>query len=254
MAAAEKSSSLFVKQKHLVLNSVDLSRKGSIDEPIIELIKLINCNDSYFSLSSCSGRLLCVDNQIAGAVQKKGCNWLMVSHDKIQVEDLIKHSELLEGNAVFKFEPFVLHVQCKTLKHAQNLHAVAVESGFRNSGITVSNKGKIVAAVRSTHSMEVPLSKHGRLLVSTEYLEFIAEIANSKMDENLVRIERFYENFKAMLNRSETASENKHSLRDERKTCKNKRQLREKSPGKECIQDIETGIENLFENDSKNFT
>ncbi|XP_041753107.1 tRNA wybutosine-synthesizing protein 3 homolog, partial [Coregonus clupeaformis] len=43
-----------------------------------------------------------------------------------------------------KFEPIVLHVQCRQLDEAQLLHSVAINSGFRNSGLTVSKKGKII--------------------------------------------------------------------------------------------------------------
>ncbi|NXH16127.1 TYW3 protein, partial [Bucco capensis] len=88
------------------------------------------------------------------------------------------------GDAVLKFEPFVLHVLCQELRDAQLLHSVAVESGFRNSGITVGRGGKTMMAVRSTHCLEVPLTRQGRLMVSEEYIEFLIHIANQKMEEN----------------------------------------------------------------------
>jgi len=34
----------------------------------------------------------------------------------------------------------------------------SIESGFRNSGLTLGKAGKIVLAVRSTHGLEVPLT------------------------------------------------------------------------------------------------
>ena len=37
----------------------------------------------------------------------------------------------------------------------QLVHTAAVESGFRNSGLTLGRAGKFVAAVRSTHGLEV---------------------------------------------------------------------------------------------------
>uniref|UniRef100_A0A3P8SLC7 tRNA wybutosine-synthesizing protein 3 homolog n=1 Tax=Amphiprion percula TaxID=161767 RepID=A0A3P8SLC7_AMPPE len=65
---------------------------------------------------------------------------------------------------------------------------VAVNSGFRNSGITVGKTGKTIA-VRSTHGLEVPLSHQGKLLVEREYVDFLTQIANQKMEENLRRIQ-----------------------------------------------------------------
>ncbi|NXC45276.1 TYW3 protein, partial [Penelope pileata] len=88
------------------------------------------------------------------------------------------------GDVVLKFEPFVLHVVCRELRDAQLLHAVAIESGFKNSGITVGKGGRILMAVRSTHCLEVPLSRMGKLMVSREYVEFLVQVANQKMEEN----------------------------------------------------------------------
>lgn len=45
-------------------------------------------------------------------------------------------------------------------------------------------------AVRSTHGLEVPLTHEGRLLVEHEYIHFLTQIANQKMEENLRRIHR----------------------------------------------------------------
>ncbi|XP_010015389.1 PREDICTED: LOW QUALITY PROTEIN: tRNA wybutosine-synthesizing protein 3 homolog, partial [Nestor notabilis] len=100
--------------------------------------------------------------------------------------------EKATGDVVLKFEPFVLHVLCQELQDAQLVHTVAVNSGFRNSGITVGRGGKIMMAVRSTHCLEVPLTHKGKLMVSEEYMEFLIDIANQKMEENSRRIDRFY--------------------------------------------------------------
>ena len=70
----------------------------------------------------------------------------------------------------FKFEPFILHVSCRTLEYAQimvtkiifNLQLpslsplqlkVAVSSGFKNSGLSVSKKNKIIV-VHSCHHIQ----------------------------------------------------------------------------------------------------
>ena len=69
-----------------------------------------------------------------------------------------------------------------------------MESGYRNSGLTLGKAGKIVLAVRSTHGLEVPLTDNdGQLLVDKKYVEFIAGHANDKLLENEVRIKRYEE-------------------------------------------------------------
>ncbi|XP_028918250.1 tRNA wybutosine-synthesizing protein 3 homolog isoform X2 [Ornithorhynchus anatinus] len=137
-------------------------------------------------------------------IQKQNCSWLLVTHQLLGREDLILALQKASGDAVLKFEPFVLHVQCRELQDAQLLHSVAIESGFRNSGITVGRKGKTMMAVRSTHVLEVPLSHKGKLMVSQEYIDFLIQIANEKMEENKRRIERFYSRLQLALKTEET--------------------------------------------------
>ncbi|XP_054690507.1 tRNA wybutosine-synthesizing protein 3 homolog isoform X3 [Grus americana] len=114
--------------------------------------------------------------------------------------------EKATGDVVLKFEPFVLHVLCRELQDAQLLHSVAVDSGFRNSGITVGRGGKIMMAVRSTHCLEVPLSHKGKLMVSEEYIEFLIHIANRKMEENIRRIDRFHKGLELALKTAVSAN------------------------------------------------
>ena len=48
---------VFNKQKTLCLSAIDNSRKGSIDDDIVDLVAFINEQADYFTLSSCSGRV-----------------------------------------------------------------------------------------------------------------------------------------------------------------------------------------------------
>lgn len=184
----------FFKEKTEVLQKHDLSRKGSIDSPIHDLVNFINSLNSYFTTSSCSGRTIVFSNT---GSKKKGCNWIFVSHDIISVNEITKHLESHSGSAILKFEPFVLHTQCLTIEDAQILLRVGVQAGFKNSGISIGKSGKIIVALRSTLSLEVPLSSEGSLLVSDEYIQFIVNICNEKMLSNWDRIERFYSNLQS---------------------------------------------------------
>ncbi|KAM5148570.1 tRNA wybutosine-synthesizing protein 3 homolog [Mantella aurantiaca] len=171
----------------------DLSKKGSVDKDIEEIVRHINLQDCYFTTSSCSGRIIIIDeNPDLSIVQKENCLWLFVTHDLCDIDDVAAAVRKASGDAVLKFEPFVMHVQCHTLEDAQRLHSVAINSAFRNSGITVGKKGKIIMAVRSTHCLEVPLSHKGKCLVSSEYIEYLVQTANRKMEENKTRISRFF--------------------------------------------------------------
>ncbi|XP_032158053.1 tRNA wybutosine-synthesizing protein 3 homolog [Mustela erminea] len=186
-------SAEFRRWKAQCLSRADLSRKGSVDEDVVELVQLLNGREQYFTTSSCAGRIILLDGGINGfEVQKQNCCWLLVAHKPCVKDDVMPALRKATGDAILKFEPLILHVQCRQLQDAQILHSVAIDSGFRNSGITVGKRGKTMLAVRSTHGLEVPLSHKGKLMVTEEYIDFLLQIANQKMEENKKRIERFY--------------------------------------------------------------
>ncbi|XP_076316177.1 tRNA wybutosine-synthesizing protein 3 homolog isoform X3 [Tachypleus tridentatus] len=170
----------FKERKERRLNGPDLSRKKSIDKHIKHLVELINKEEVYCTASSCSGRVVLVARTDTedGQVQKKGCKWLLVSHNVVDWNDFVGHLRNKEGSIVMKFEPMIMHVQCATLTDAQKLHATSLASGFKNSGLTISNSGNI-----------------------TLYVKFIVGEANKKMFENQKRIERLSSNIQIMLNK-----------------------------------------------------
>ena len=203
---------IFDKQKQTCLAAVDLSRKGSIDEPIVELTKYINNHTDLFTLSSCSGRIVMLreaeislenDNH-TNEVRKAGCDWLLVSHTELDTDQCVNvldnRDKTIRGCVVVKFEPFVLHVQCRDLVTARTVATASSQAGYRNSGMTMAKSGKIVVAVRSTHGLEVPVTDDlGHDLVTSHYVKFIIDKANGKMKENLRRIVKFETTLKEAL-------------------------------------------------------
>lgn len=190
----------FARWKSRSEQRTDHSRKGAVDADIVPLVSLLNGLQQYFTTSSCSGRIILIDGSTDGSeVQKQNCRWLFVSHQRCSAQELVSAVGRSSADVVLKFEPFVLHVQCRRLDDAQLVHSVAVNSGFRNSGLTVGKTGKIMSAVRSTHGLEVPLTQQSTLMVTHSYIEFLCQICNKKMEENLRRINRFHENLQKAL-------------------------------------------------------
>jgi tRNA wybutosine-synthesizing protein 3 len=59
---------------------------GSLDEPVVELVKYINESKDYYTTSSCSGRIsVFVTNQ----GKAKGGKWILVEHATITHEQLV---------------------------------------------------------------------------------------------------------------------------------------------------------------------
>jgi tRNA wybutosine-synthesizing protein 3 len=133
----------------------DKSPKGGVDAPIIPLLELLNSHPSFFTTSSCSGRISILlsnpdsstenaQNQENGKKKEKkkagGGRWLYVSHEKAGPEKIVgllfgdRNEEDVGFEAVLRFEPMILAVDCRDLDAARQLVSVAVSSGFRESG------------------------------------------------------------------------------------------------------------------------
>uniref|UniRef100_A0A8C3W392 tRNA wybutosine-synthesizing protein 3 homolog n=1 Tax=Catagonus wagneri TaxID=51154 RepID=A0A8C3W392_9CETA len=200
----------FKRWKAQSLSKADFSRKGCVDEDVVELVQLLNDREQFFTTSSCAGRIILLEQDMDSfEVQKQNCCWLLVSHKPCVKDDV---------------------------------HSVAIDSGFRNSGITVGKRGKTMLAVRSTHGLEVPLSHKGKLMVTEEYIDFLLKIANHKMEENKKRIERFYNCLQLALEK-ETITTNSHPKE------KNNSYKKKSNPGKAHDKCITEENDKVLEND-----
>ncbi|KAK9155721.1 hypothetical protein Sjap_003201 [Stephania japonica] len=206
------SSSSFEKRKAaamaaMALASTDKSRKGSIDTPIIPLLDSLNAHPSFFSTSSCSGRISILSTPTPTTTntpnkKARGGTWLFISHspaDPTSVTDLLfpthdppQPQPTPGADLTFRFEPFILAVECRDLDSAQRLVSMAVASGFRESGISSASK-RVIVGIRCSIRLEVPLGRVGGVLVSEEYVRVLVGIANEKMELNRRRTEGFRE-------------------------------------------------------------
>lgn len=99
--------------------------------------------------------------------------------------------KLCVGPVFFKFEPFILHVQCRSLEAARLLLTTALDAGMRNSGI-VLGRHKIMVGIRMTLKIEAPVAMDDRVLVSDDYLKLLTDLGNQMFAENTERTERFF--------------------------------------------------------------
>lgn len=222
----------FELRKEVVLKALkseekDKSRKGGVDAPIADLIGCINSHPSFFTTSSCSGRVSIFlerpaallnsdpyhaaaegaqnDSGSAGGAAKtkakQGGRWMYVTHEPAKADDVVETVRRLyeeetepDGLLMFRFEPFILALECSSLTAGQRIVACAMASGYRESGMSSVGK-RIIVAVRSSIRLEVPIGEKGRLLVPEEYLQFLTASANRKFLLNHERIIRFMSTF-----------------------------------------------------------
>lgn len=186
---------------------LDKSPKGSVDLPIRDLVSLINLHRDYCTTSSCSGRISLFHTGGEETTAKGRGFWFLALHRALESPTELERA-LATGLAanpspssitLFKHEPFVLHVLCRTVPLAQAMLLVARESGFRESGISSSNDHKIILAVRTTSNvLEVPVAFNGEPVCPPEYLAFLSQQANLKFAENVKRVEHFYQGLQAL--------------------------------------------------------
>mmetsp|Transcript_13460 Transcript_13460/g.20472 ORF Transcript_13460/g.20472 Transcript_13460/m.20472 type:complete len:800 (-) Transcript_13460:1513-3912(-) len=196
----------------------DKSPKGFVDAAICDLVNLINAHPSFVTLSSCSGRIAVFDpkkenftpdldsEQEEGSIKisdrtaKGRGEWIFVSHEPVEKSSLV---ELLRQNEekhdgfknetetlVFKHEPLLLHVAACSLPRGRQLLNLALQLGFRESGLVVS-QNRVTVAIRS-HSLAlcVPLSRHGPLRPSDDYLVALVKESNRLMSANMKKLSR----------------------------------------------------------------
>ena len=73
---------------------------------------------------------------------------------------------------------------------------LSLESGFKNSGVTLGKRDKFVVATRSSHGLEIPLTDdRGQLLVDKKYVDFVVSLANEKLKQNEEKHLKLKENF-----------------------------------------------------------
>ncbi|MEK6885416.1 MAG: tRNA wybutosine-synthesizing 3 family protein [Nanoarchaeota archaeon] len=179
----------FQRRKTDCLSKDDKSSIGSWDKPIVKLCEKINKKKEFYTLSSCSGRIVLVKN-----LDKKQPNMFVFrSHEKVSFQELKKkllEAEKNKESLIFKQEPPILHICCAKLEGAEEFLEKARESGWKNSGI-MSTRGRIVLELRSTEYLALPIMEKGRLLVDDEFLKILVRESNKRMEKSWEKINRF---------------------------------------------------------------
>jgi len=165
----------FDNDKKNALTKLDKSTKGSIDEPIIPILDLINEMDDYYTTSSCSGRIMIMEPS-----EERHVDWLYVVHGKIAVEDVKKH---MTPNSWLKQTGLILHIACRTPEAAEKMLNGLREGGFKRAGI-ISTKKHLIE-VMSTEQMAAPLEG-----VEDQYIGTLVREANKLMDRTELALER----------------------------------------------------------------
>ena len=204
----------------LLAPDLDRSHAGGIDAPILSLCELINARPEFYTTSSCSGRVVLFwqrELAAAGAVgpdaelepepepeladgdaeppldertKAAGGSWLYITHDEPRLEDMLAEAAELPatGLAVFKQEPFLLHVRCCSMEAATVLYRLARECGLRESGVAPVGEFPLCALRSTALKMDAIVGSDGNWIVSQDYLALTVDVATQKMRANLAKL------------------------------------------------------------------
>jgi tRNA wybutosine-synthesizing protein 3 len=165
----------------------DKSKKGSIDKQISILINKINEHSDYYTTSSCAGRILIIKPSV---LKKYDAEWLLSSHDEVNFDQVMNSlKELPKSDVWFRIEAPIIHLCAKDMDSADKFLKLANESGFRRSAL-LSFKKRIVIEVMIPQRMDVPISHEGKLIVDDDYIKVLIELANSKLNEARLKLDK----------------------------------------------------------------
>ncbi|KNZ61272.1 hypothetical protein VP01_1428g1 [Puccinia sorghi] len=164
---------------------------------------------------------------------KGGGSWLFVTHSTLQASQLANPVETLFGASHtevqsrsptlevwdpseqdggcsdqvihFVYQPPVLHLLARSVAVAGPLLAAVIGAGFRNSGLTVGHRGRVMLAIRAaTGGLDVPiaikLQPSGasnskapiHLLLPLDYLAKLLRQGHILMRQNVAKLDRLF--------------------------------------------------------------
>ncbi len=171
--------------------------EDKVDKDVIPLLERINALDSYFTTSSCSGRISVMEMPYFG--DKVNSAWLGKWHREVTAEEVLeaigKHRS---GQLWFLVRSPILHVAARTMEDAVELLNLAIGLGFKYSNIKSVSHKKLLVEIRSTERMDVPLGEDGELWVDEEYIERIIGIANDQLRRFKGKLKRLEEEIETL--------------------------------------------------------
>jgi len=180
----------FQRRKSDILKKADKSSIGSWDKHIQKLCGKINALENYYTLSSCSGRIVLLKN----LEKKQPDMFVLRSHEKIKFEDVKKALENYSGkeSLIFKQEPPILHVACATLGDAEKMLRLAQLAGFKHSGIISIAEKRMVVEIIGSEQLALPVYAGGKILVSDELLKILVKESNLRLLKGWEKVNKLY--------------------------------------------------------------
>eukprot|EP00536_Pseudo-nitzschia_multiseries_P008635 jgi/Psemu1/257404/estExt_Genewise1Plus.C_2220026 len=122
-------------------------------------------------------------------------------------------TDLTDQTIWLRFEPFILHVACRSLSAAHHLMATA-RPAFKNVGLTHWKERRYLVAIWGDEGLEMPLCTPegpSAPLYTPQMSQWLAELVNERQTRNWNKIERFCNSLRDM-GPATNDSEEEHAL------------------------------------------
>ena len=177
-------------KKHHTETLMEAIETKKVDEILIPFLLEVTKIPDVFTSSSCAGRIMLLSTD--EYENKKVSSFHKKYHRTTTFEELKQDTDYFnESELWFKMEPFIFHFGCKDYEKAKELLSFSQEFGLKKAGIITAHDGKYILEVTSTQYMALPLKENGKMLVTDDYLKFIVDRANKKIEKNFERLEKF---------------------------------------------------------------
>jgi len=168
------------------------------DLQIISLCRFVSKTKNFFTSSSCAGRIILLQLP-KGESKREACfhrKWHCVVKEKELWEGIDAETK---GELWFKLDPFIFHVGANSLENAKKVLAAMTKAGVKRGGIIVAKPGKFLVELQGSQGIAFPVKKEKKVLVEKEYMKYILERANEKLEKNYTLLKRLEKEFKKEL-------------------------------------------------------
>lgn len=155
--------------------------KGRVDYDIINLLKLINSINFFYTLSSCSGRIQFLEGPSFS--NRKNLKSLAKFHQPITKDDLVNIIDNFQSENLWaSVQPPIFHIASNNLENAYKLLKIARGIGFKHSGILAINKDRYVVELNSSIRIDFPIKIKGYYLIDLNNIDFLVEMLNNYLN------------------------------------------------------------------------
>jgi len=185
-----KNSAVFemVKERHRKSFETALEEK-KMDEQLISLCKFVASTKNFFTSSGCAGRIVLL--RLDENESKKESAFYRKWHCTVSAKEIIEAIDAsTDENLWLKQEPFILHIGTGNIENSRKILEAMREAGVKRGGISVAKEGKFLVELLGSNFMSIPVKVKGKKIVSNDFIENIAEIANKKLERNYENLKR----------------------------------------------------------------